>query len=97
MTENRYLQIAQFLKVARSFFLKVHKELENNDGQMSTVVKCKKHQQRSDRFRAHKFIQQVQNIIDQKLMRPITDLCVFEATIRKTIHENLRVFDTSLM
>ena len=42
IAEHNDLQIAQFLKVARSFVFKVCKELEDNDGQISPVTKCKK-------------------------------------------------------
>ena len=65
MAEHNGLQIAQFLNVTQSFVFKVHKELDGNDGQIFLVTKCKKHQQRSDSIRTHKFIQQVQNIIDE--------------------------------
>ena len=94
MAEHSDLQIAQFLKVARSFVFKVLKELKDKNGQISPVAKRKKHQQRSDSIRTPEFVQRVQNIIDespQKSMRSIAkDLNVSEATIRRTCHEDLR-------
>ena len=60
MAEHSNLQIVQFLKVTRSFVFKVHKELEDNDGQISPVTKRKKHHQCSDSIKTRKFIQQVQ-------------------------------------
>ena len=94
MAQHTDLQIAQFLKVARSFVYKVRKELEVSDGKISAVAKRKKSQERSDSIRTPEFIQHVQNIVDErphKSMRSIaTDLGVSEATIRRTVHQDIR-------
>ena len=62
MAVDSDLQIAQlhsYLKSFRFSAFKVCKELEDNNGQVLPVAKCKKHQQRSDSVKTHEFIQQV--------------------------------------
>lgn len=88
------VEIARFLKVARSFVHKVRKELEASAGQVSPVAKRKKHSQRSDRVRTPQFVQQVQDMIDahpETSIRGIArDLQVSEGTIRTVVHEDIR-------
>ena len=93
-SEHSDLEIANFLKVARSFVHKVRKELEASDGNVSPVAKRKKHCQRSDTTRTPEFIRHVQNIIDEdprKTIRSIAkDLQVSEGTIRNVVHKDIR-------
>lgn len=100
--EYNYLEIGQFLKVARSFAYKVHKDFEASDRQGLPVSKCKKPfkmqknfqnaKSLSDTTRTARFIQQVQLIIDEnprKFMRSNEkNLHVPERTIRN-IHEDI--------
>ena len=61
---------------------------------MTPVSKCKNHQQRSDSIQTQDFIEKLQIISDdssQKSMRSIAkDVGISEATIQRTVHENLR-------
>ena len=90
MAEHSNLQIVQF---ANRCVLPLLQLFEDNNGQISSVTKRKKHQQCSDSIRTLEFIQQVQNIIEEsphKSMRSIAkDLGVSEAAIQRTVHENL--------
>ena len=54
------------------------------------MLNVKKHQQQSDRIRTHEFIQQVQNIIDESSEDNEVNCKTSEATIRRTVYENLR-------
>ena len=72
---HRDLEIARFLRVARSFVLKIRKELEKeNDSVMSVSKHEKKHSTRSDSMRISEFIHKVKQTIDEnrgQLMRSI--------------------------
>jgi len=63
-------------------------------GDVETVAKRKRHEERSDTIRNTQFVQQVQEIVDEspsKSMRAIArDLNVSEGLIRRVVHENLR-------
>ncbi|XP_025161066.1 uncharacterized protein LOC112589993 [Harpegnathos saltator] len=88
------LEISNFLNCARSFVHKVRRELEASAGDVETVAKRKKHEERSDTTRNTQFVQQVQEIVDEsssKSMRAIArDLNVSESLIRRVVHEDLR-------
>jgi hypothetical protein len=64
------MEIARFLKVARSIVNKMRVELEASKWNVSPVAKRKKHAGRLDRKRTPQFIQQVQNMIDDSPERP---------------------------
>lgn len=87
-------EIATILNVARSFVLKVRKELVTHRGDVSTMAKRKKHSQQTDVVRTAEFVQQVQEtIIDDPSMsmRSIAQhLQVTESTIRCVMHGDLR-------
>ena len=57
--EHSDLEIARFLKVARSFVYKVRKELEEKNGDELVASKSKKHCQRSDSIRTPEFVKRV--------------------------------------
>ncbi|XP_014473452.1 PREDICTED: uncharacterized protein LOC106743775 [Dinoponera quadriceps] len=88
------LEISLFLKVARSFVIKVRRELEASDGNVESIAKSKKHEARSDKVRTSQFVQKVQGIIDEgpsKSIRAISkDLHVSVCTIRRIINEDIR-------
>jgi len=87
------LEISNFLNCARSFVHKVCRESEASAGDVETIAKRKRHEERSDTTRNTQFVQQVQEIVDEspsKSMRAIArDLNVSEGLIRRVIHENL--------
>ena len=88
------LEIARFLKVARSFVCKVRKELNENNGDELATSKRKQHCQRSDSLRTPEFvIRRVHGMIDEnpgKSMRHLAkDLQVSEGTIRNVVHQDL--------
>ena len=59
-------KLNNLLNLSDSLFFIVHKKLENNNDPKSIVAKRKKnHQQCSDSIRVYKFIEKVQNIIDE--------------------------------
>jgi len=88
------LEISNFLNCARSFVHKVRRELGASAGDVETVAKRKRHEERSDTTRNTQFVQQVQEVVDEspsKSMRAIArDLNVSEGLIRRVVHENLR-------
>ena len=88
------LEISNFLNCARSFVHKVRRELEASAGDVETVAKRKRHEERSDTTRNTQFVQQVQEIVDEnpsKSMRAIArDFNVSEGLIRRVVHEDLR-------
>lgn len=92
--EHSDVEIARFLKVARSFVNKVRKELEASGGDVLSVAKRKKHSQRSDIIRTQQFVQQVQEIIDtnpEMSIRAIArNLNVCEGVIRTVVHDDIR-------
>lgn len=87
------LEIARFLKVARSFVFKIRKELQTDKGNASQTGKRKIHSKRSDMIRKDDFIKDVQQTIDanpRKSMRSLAkQLQVSEGTIRNVVHENI--------
>ena len=87
------LEIARFLKVARSFVCKVRKELNENNGDELATSKRKQHCQRSDSLRTPEFVRRVHGMIDENLgksMRHLAkDLQVSEGTIRNVVHQDL--------
>lgn len=68
-TKHSDFQIKWFLKVVILFVHKVHKEVEDPDGDVSSVGKRKEHTQRSDNVVAPLFVQQVQELIQPPWMR----------------------------
>ena len=68
------MEIARFLKVARSIVDKVRAELEASKWNVSPVAKRKKHAGRLDRKMTPQFIQQVQNMIDDSPRTPMRAL-----------------------
>ena len=91
---HKDLEIARFLKVARSFVYKVRKELEAQDGKVSPVAKRKKHSRCTGSIRTPKFIQQVQKDIDDNPRRSMRCIAkehrVSEGTIRNVVHKDIR-------
>ena len=86
--------ISQFLNVARSFVHKVPRELETSDGDVERFAKRRTRKPRPDAVKAQTIMQQVQDIIDEepsKSIRAISrDLQVYECTIRRIVHEDIR-------
>lgn len=54
--EHSYLKISHFLKVARSFGVKVHKTVEVTDGDSRAVAKHKMHAKGPNTNRTPKFV-----------------------------------------
>lgn len=87
-------EIASFLKVTRSFVLKVRNELEASGEDASPVPKQKKHSKQSDNIRTAELVQQVQDIINQdpkKSSKAIAkQLKVTESTVRHIVSKEVK-------
>lgn len=64
--DNSDIDIAYFLRVARSFAQKTRKELKDADSSTISVSEHNIHSARSNKVRTSEFIQQVKQIIDEK-------------------------------
>ena len=87
------LEIAYFLRVARSFVHKIRKELEKENDNVMSVSKHKKNSIRSDSMRTSRFIHKVKQTTDEnqgQSERSIAKkLHVSEKMIRRSIHEDI--------
>ena len=87
------LEIAIFLRVARSFVFKVRKELNENNGGGLATSKGKQRCRRSDSLRTPEFVRKVHYMMDEnpgKSMRHLAiELQVSEGTIRNVVHQDL--------
>ena len=61
---NEAPEIANFLKVDRSFVYKAKRSLDESGGDVPSVAKRKKHFRRSDAVRDDDFIVKVKSIVD---------------------------------
>ena len=87
-------EIAEFLKVARSFVFKICNQIQKDKGNESQTLRRKKHSKRSDMIRKDDFIYDVQQIIDNNPRKSTRSLPnnfqVLEGTIRNVVHENIK-------
>ena len=91
---NEAPEVANFLKVDRSFVYKVKRSLDESGGDVPSVAKRKRHSRRSDAVRDDDFIARVKNIVDDdpsKSIRAIArELQVHHKTVWRCIHEDFR-------
>ena len=82
-------EIARFLKVARSFVAKVRKHLEAADRDPALAAKRKTHAKCPNAIKTHKFVQKVQEKIQENPLQ-MTLRTPSECTIRRAVHEDIR-------
>lgn len=87
------LEIARFLKVARSFVHKVRQELQSNNGTVSKIAKRKENSKRCDMMRTDDFVEKIKQAVDanprNSMRSHAKHFKVSEGTIRNVVHENM--------
>ena len=91
--ERSDLEIARFLKVARSFVHKVRQDLQSDNGTVSKTAKRKENSTRFDKIRTDDFVKEIKQTVDANPRNSMRSLAkhykVSEGTIRNVVHENM--------
>ena len=91
-----HLEIANFLRIARSFVHKIRKELEKENYNVMSVSKRKKHSTRSDSMITPKFIHKVKQTINEKQGQSTRSIAKKVACLkRQSEGAFMKLFDTN--